>query len=341
MKKKKLRPWAVVTAVFLMAVLAAVIILAPLFSEFMRTESKDGDPVTVTIEQGTTLSGIADVLKENGVIKYKSVFVARVKLDKKTEALNYGTFELNTGMSITEIIDILENNKFVRETVTITVPEGYSVEQIASRVSESGLCSEKEFLDALNDDYDYSFVGEIPDKDGVKYKLQGFLFPKTYEFYTDASAHDVIDTMLAQFEKELSAVDTGDTPLYEAITLASLVEREAKLDSERATIAGVMYNRIEIGMKLQIDATVAYAVTDGKYDITRVTRENLKIDSPYNTYVVDGLPAGPIANPGLSSIKAAYNPENHEYLFYHTDTEKNDGSHIFTKTYEEHLNTMN
>ncbi len=338
-KKRKIR---VVPIVLLAAVIVLFALAAPLFAEFMRTESRDGEDVTITIEPGASLSEIADVLKENNVIKYKNVFIARVKADKKAGALNYGTFSMNTGMSITDIIDTMEHNKFVKETVTLTVPEGFSAEQIARRTADLGLCGEDAFLKALDDEYDYDFLKEIPDKDGVKYKLQGFLFPKTYEFYTDATAHEIIDTMLSQFDTEMKSVKKkSDISLYDAITMASLIEREAKLDEERPMIAGVMYNRIKDGMKLQIDATVAYVVSDGRYDVNRVTHKDLKVDSPYNTYQVNTLPVGPIANPGLSSIKAAYNPDKHDYYYYHTDTKKNDGSHIFTKTYDEHLSTMN
>ncbi len=338
-KKRKIR---VVPIVLLAAVIVVFALAAPPAAEFMRTESRDGEDVTVTIEQGSSLSEIADVLKENNVIKYKNVFIARVKADKKASALNYGTFLMNTGMSITDVIDTMEHNKFVKATVTLTVPEGFSAEQIARRAADLGLCGEDAFLKALDDEYEYDFLKEIPDKDGIKYKLQGFLFPKTYEFYTDATAHEIIDTMLSQFETEMKSVKKkSDISLYDAITMASLIEREAKLDEERPMIAGVMYNRIKDGMRLQIDATVAYVVSDGRYDVNRVTHKDLKVDSPYNTYKVNTLPAGPIANPGLSSIQAAYNPDKHDYYYYHTDTKKNDGSHIFTKTYDEHLSTMN
>lgn len=338
-KKRKIR---ILPIVLVLVVVAIAAFLIPQAAEFMRNSSRSGEDVTVTIKQGANISEIADVLKENGIIKYKNVFLLRVKLDGKASALNYGTFVLNTGMCISDIIDVLENTKYKKETVQLTVPEGFSAEQIAERAESIGLCSKEEFLTALKDEYDYSFIAQIPEKDGVKYRLQGFLFPKTYEFAKDASAHDIVNTMLGQFEAEFREItEKNGVSLYDAVTMASLIEREAKLDSERPIIAGVMYNRLEANMKLQIDATVVYAISDGLYNVTRVTYDDLRKDSPYNTYKVSGLPVGPIANPGLKSLKAAYAPNNHKYYYYHTDTEKNDGSHIFTETYDEHLGTMN
>ena len=124
------------------------------------------------------------------------------------------------------------------------------------------------------------------------------------------------------------------------MTRASVIEKEVKLASERATVSGVISNRIEKGMLLEIDACVLYPLTDGLYDKYRVLYADLEIDSLYNTYKYQGLPIGPISNPGIASIEAALNPEEHEWLYYHTDEGKKDGSHIFTKTFEEHVKTM-
>ena len=131
-----------------------------------------------------------------------------------------------------------------------------------------------------------------------------------------------------------------DDNTFALVTKASLIEKEAKLASEKPIIAGVIENRLRADMPLQIDAAIVYAITDGKYNADKVYYKDLEIDSPYNIYKNKGLPAGPICSPGLDSIKAAANPESHKYLYYHTDTEKNDGSHIFTETYDEHLQTQ-
>ena len=185
-------------------------------------------------------------------------------------------------------------------------------------------------------------IEELNLNENVKYKLQGYLFPSTHIFDEDSTAHDIIDRFLGEFEKQYDTVK-GHLPegmsMNEAIIRASLVEREAKLDSERATISGVIQNRLDVDMILQIDATVVYAITDGMYDVEQVLYSDLRIESPYNTYQNKGLPAGAICNPGLKAIVAAIKPEKHNYIYYHTDEEKKDGSHIFTETFSEHTNS--
>ncbi|MBQ8003115.1 MAG: endolytic transglycosylase MltG [Clostridia bacterium] len=322
--------------------LALVLIVgAPYIKELVSTTSVKGNIVTVEIPMGASTEGIGEILKENGLIKSVLIFKVRAKLADNGSKMNYGTFNLNDGMCIPDIINALAGTYATRDTVMFTVPEGFSVQQIAARAESLGLCSKAEFLKALDDKYDYDFIEKIPTYDGVHYRLQGFLYPETYEFFADATAHEVIDKMLSQFEKETKGIKIPDSmTLYEVVTVASLLEREALFDAEMPRIAGVIYNRLDKGMRLQIDASVQYAVSRGEYNINRVTYDDLEINSPYNTYKNAGLPIGPISNVSVEGITAAINPEKHEYLYYHTDTEKNDGSHIFTKTYDEHLATQ-
>jgi len=167
------------------------------------------------------------------------------------------------------------------------------------------------------------------------------LFPQTYEFLIGETPHNIINTLLGEFEKQYSKIGDINNINFDTITMASLVEREAKLDSERDIIAGVIKNRISSNMPLQIDASVVYFLSDGLYDIDRVLYKDLEKDSLYNTYKYRGYPVGPICNPGIKSLKAALMPKHHDYLYYHTDETKKDGSHIFTKNYNEHLNTQN
>ncbi len=339
-KRKKRKSGCAVYIILTMIVIAAVFLL-PFISEYMNTTSHNGEKVVIQIPEGASSSDIGSILKDNGLIKNTLVFKIKAKQSPNGSKMNYGTFTLHEGMCIDDIIDTLANNFAYEETVKFTVPEGYSVEWIANQAQSMGFCSKEEFLSALDDEYGYDFIKYIPEIDGAKYKLQGYLYPDTYEFYSDATAHDIIDRMLLQFEKKIA----GEKKLtrenmHKTIILASILEREALLESEMPTIAGVINNRIAKGMKLQVDATVQYAVSNGEYNVNRITYDDLKTNSPYNTYVVSGLPAGPICNPSIKAIEAALSPENHSYLYYHTDTEKNDGSHIFTKTYEEHLATQ-
>lgn len=296
---------------------------------------------TITISQGLSTMQIADTLKKEDVISSKLIFVASVHLSEYKGKLKYGEFEFSPDDGYDDIIRKIATGGAQKETVTITIPEGYSVEQIIELLFEKNLGTKNELKKSLNDEYDYDFLKKINPPKECKYHLQGFLFPSTYEFYTDATPHDIFDKMLAEFEKQFNSLNMPCDNLFEIITKASLIEREAKTDDDRAKIAGVIENRIKANMKLQIDATVVYAISDGMYDIDRVLYKDLEADSPYNTYKNIGLPVGPIANPGIKSIEAALRPEKHDYLYYRTDTKKNDGSHVFSKDFEEHKTANN
>ncbi len=315
---------------FLAIILLIVIILCFAFDDV----DKD---VTVKIEKGLSTSKIADILKDNDVINSKTMFLISVNLSEYRGKLQYGTFNFSKGDGYFEIIRKLATSGAKKETVTVTIPEGYPVEKIIERLVSSGLVTKREIIQALNDNYDYEFLKHI-NSSKTNYKLQGFLFPATYEFYTDDMPHKIIDTMLKEFEKQYNSLGVSYDNIYETITKASLIEREAKVDADRTKIAGVIENRLSKGMKLQIDATVVYAISDGLYDVERVLYKDLETNSPYNTYRYEGLPIGPISNPGIKSIKAAINPDKHNYLYYRTDENKKDGSHIFTETFEAHTN---
>ena len=294
--------------------------------------------IKVKIEEGLSTYQIADILKENKVIPSKYIFLAMVNFSEYKGKLKYGEFEFYEGDGYYDVIKKLATSGAKKETVTVTIPEGYSVEKIIQKLTDSGLGTKAEIQSALNDEYDYEFIKYIKNTSDCNYKLQGFLFPATYEFYTDETPHNVIDTMLGEFEKQYNSLGASYDSLYEIITKASLIEREAKIDDERSKIAGVIENRLKKEMKLQIDATVVYAISDGLYDVDRVLYKDLETNSLYNTYKYTGLPVGPIANPGIDSIKAAMNPDKHSYLYYRTDETKNDGSHIFTETFQAHKN---
>ena len=318
----------------------AVVVLISLFNIFFGIDSAKKD-INITIESGKSTVEIAKLLEEEGVISKKIKFIFTVLFTGNKGNLKFGTFEIEKGMSHGEIVELFSKEGAKKATVKLAIPEGYSVENIKARMIELGLGDENSIEEALKANYSYEFISKIPQKEGVKYKLQGFLFPSTYEFYADAKPYDVIDRLLGEFEKQYNSVADGYDGIFEVITKASVIEREAKIDSERKTIAGVFENRLKKNMKLQVDATVAYVVSDGLYNVNRILYRHLEEKSPYNTYYVEGLPVGPICSPGIESIKAALNPEKHEYLYYHTDEEKNDGSHIFTKNFNEHKQTMN
>ncbi len=327
---KKLLKWIAVIIFIIVLIILTISIFG--FSNNL-TENK-----TVTIEEGATTPQIAEILKEENVISSKMMFLLKVRLSDYNGQLKYGEFEFSPDDSYDDVIEIIATKGALKNTITVTIPEGYSIEKIVDKLCESGLSVRMDYESALKDDYDYEFLDMIDPPDDCFYRLEGFLFPSTYEFYADASAHEIIDRMLGEFEKQYKTVSSSYDNLFEIITKASLIEREAKVDADRAKIAGVIENRLNADMLLQIDATVIYAISQGKYDIDRVLYEDLEYDSPYNTYKYKGLPIGPIACPGIDSIKAAVNPEKHDYYYYRVDTSKNDGSHIFTQTYDEHVN---
>lgn len=329
-RRKKKRTKRLLLVTLLIAIFVAIIFLSDLSPK----------TVTIKIKEGTPSSEIAEILKDEGVIHSKTYFLLRLRFSQYNDKLKYGTFKLDTNDSLDEIFEILSTKGEKGNTVKLTIPEGFSVEKIKERVVSMGLCTDSEFESALKKNYDFDFLNLVPHDNEIEYALQGFLFPSTYEFYADATAETVVQTLLAEFKKQITPYNIPNEKLYEVITLASMVEREAKLQSERARIAGVLKNRIAENMPLQIDATVVYAISDGLYDVDKVYYKDLETKSRYNTYKYLGLPVGPICNPSIESIKAALYPENHKYLYYHTDTKKNDGSHIFTETYQEHVNSQ-
>ncbi len=322
--------------VYTVACFVAALVIIAIMIVFSTNRCGLSEEKLIEIPQGTRTIEIAEILKEEDVISGKLSFIVRTVLSGKSGQLKYGSFTFSPGVNYNEVIDILCNSGAKKENVTITIPEGYSVEMIIDKVTGEGISSKEAFWEALQKEYDYEFLAYVNKDPNRKYYLQGYLFPSTYEFFKDATAEDVINAMLKEFENQYKSLGVSYDGLDEVIIKASLIEREAKLASEREIIAGVIENRLRIGQRLQIDASVVYAITDGMYNAERVYYKDLEVDSLYNTYKYQGLPVGPITNPGIASVKAALNPMAHEYFYYRTDTSKNDGSHTFTKTFEEH-----
>ena len=232
-----------------------------------------------------------------------------------------------------------------RKVVTVMIPEGYSIDMMAKRLEDEGVFQSDEFLDAVKntDQYKNEFIKDIPSTKGVKYKLEGYLYPDTYKIYKSSKPKDLVQKMLDNFDQKYSALAKdykGKHSMAEIVTIASMIEREAKVESERPVIAGVIENRLAKKMKLQIDPTVLYTTTNGLYNAKKVYYKDLKAKTVYNTYVIKGLPAGPICNPAETAISAAMNPKKHKYFYYRTDNSKK-GTHVFTETFDEHKNANN
>lgn len=344
-RRKQKNKFLAIAILFLVVLFICIGFGASMALEYFDTTSDQGKEVSVEIQEGDGILDIANTLKEEGLIRHPLVFYLKAKTMGASANLRFGSFTLYEGLCMEDLIRLLTTGGAKKEEITLTIPEGYSVEKIAKKVEEAGICTEAEFLEAVQKDYDYDFLDSVPESDELVYRLQGFLYPDTYAIGEDMTAEDVVRVMLDQFSKKYTsemkqkAQNLGMTT-FEVITKASIVEREAKVPEERSMIAGVIENRLESNMALQMCPTALYPLTKGIYDKNTVTYEDTKIDSPYNTYQNKGLPVGPIASPGLASIEAVLNPTNHDYLFYHTNEQLKDGSHIFTKTYEEHTTTQ-
>lgn len=344
-RTRKLNPVVkTILAIVAVIIFAAAVVGFSMLAEYLSTGEGTDETVTIEVVQGENVWDIAAKLKEEDLIGYEVVFYLKARNTGADGRLRYGTFTFHKESGLEEIIEVLTTGGAQKEYVMFTIPEGYSIEMIAKKLEEENICSEADFLAAVELDYDYWFLDAIPEDDDIKYRLQGFIFPETYAITEDMTAEDIVNKMLKQFDKTFTQemrdrMDELGKDIFTIVTEASIIEREAKIDNEREMISGVIQNRLEIKMKLQMCPTALYPITDGYYDKNFVTIEDTQYDSPYNTYVYTGLPVGPIANPGARSLEAALYPVDHEYLFYHTDETKKDGSHIFTKTYQEHLNS--
>jgi len=345
-RRKKRNPIkSILLGVLCILILVGIYTVGSILIEYKSTAVGSGETVMVEIAQGEGTWDIAETLKEKGLIRHKIAFLLKAYKMGANDQLRYGTFELHKDAGPECLIQELIQGGAKKKEQMFTVPEGYTIEMIAKKLEEEHICSEAEFLQAVKKDYDYWFLESIPENVDVRYRLQGFLFPDTYAISEETTPEDIVNAMLVQFgnkytkKMEKQAKKLGRTT-FELVTEASLIERETGIDKERKLIAGVIENRLEAGMRLQIDPTFLYPITEGLYNIERATYEHRDVESPYNTYKNYGLPVGPIACPGLASIEAALNPAEHSYFYYHTDEEKGDGSHIFTETYEEHVNTQ-
>jgi UPF0755 protein len=303
-----------------------------------RPASYDDTPVTFVVEPGESATTIAAHLEELGLVTDGELFRMFIRYHEIDANLEAGEYVLRPNMTMAEIAETLQHARI--EEVTVTIPEGWRAEQIAQMLVEENIVDGDEFLALVRGGkFDYILLQDRP----AESSLEGFLFPETYRIPAQAEAEDLIERMLSTLEERFTpemrrlAAERGMT-IYDVITLASIVEREAVMAEERPLIAGVFLNRLEEGMFLRADPTVQYAKG---YDATTgqwwpaVTPEDWEaVDSPYSTYLYPGLPPGPICSPGLSAIQAVLEPADTEYLFF---LAKGDGSHAFATTYEEHL----
>lgn len=293
----------------------------------------------VTIPTGASVKEIGRLLEAAGLIRNAEMFSYYVKYKGVAPQLKAGEYQFTAGQTIDALLQDMTEGKTIIAAKRFTIPEGWNIEQIADHLDKEGIVDKAAFLKEVDEgDFpEFPFVAQIPASKERKHRLEGYLFPETYEVRKEATAHEIVSKMLAQFQKEwkpewTEALKARKLTIDEAVSLASIVEREVTVDKERPIVAGVYYNRMRDKWPLQADATVQFVL--GKQR-DRLTYEDLKVDSPYNTYKNPGLPPGPIANPGRASLEAVVMPAEHDYFFYVT---KKDGTseHYFSRTLEEH-----
>jgi len=295
-----------------------------------------GARVKVTVPKGTSSSDVGHLLAERGIVQNATMFDLRARLDGAAPRLKAGTYTLTTGSSYEAVFAVLVKGPPPIRYTKVTIPEGWTVGQVAARVEKVTGIPSAEFM-ALATTGAKTFAAEYPFlASNPTDTLEGYLFPKTYEIKEKSSATDVIRMMLSQYAKETKGLDfsyaaSKGVSQHGVVTIASIIEREASVARDRPLVASVIYNRLRIKMRLQLDSTVMYVI--GNKDKLLLT--DLQAESPYNTYLHEGLPPGPIASPGLTALQAAAAPATTDYIYYIMDHK--DGSQSFAKSYAEFL----
>lgn len=324
--------------VLIVLILILLLLLGGAFGFYVWATGGSGpsQPVMVEIPEGATVAEMGRTLQEVGVIRSSFIFGLTVRLQGIGGDLKAGVYDnMRTNMRLAEALDLLQTGPPPEELpLSVTVPEGLRVDQVAESVSDALGIRLRAFVRAAESG-DWAIEPYLPEGTDT---VEGFLFPKTYDFPEGVRARAVVRRMLRQFEGEVQeldwsrAEDLGLEP-YDVIVMASLIEREARVPKDRRKISAVIHNRLEREMPLEIDATVQYALPQHK---ERLTFDDLEYESPYNTYLFVGLPPGPIASPGLASIEAAMNPADGEWLYY-VLIDPETGEHAFAETYDEFL----
>jgi len=356
-KKKKKRKWLKRLVIWLLVIALLVTVtyvsgklsynyVMEKYADTSRNEQivvDEKEGVEFIIKRGASTSQIAAQLFEMGLIENETIFKLLSKINGFDGTYKSGTHIVSSKLSYDEMMRVLSSEAATR---TVTIPEGKTLTQIADILYENKIIKDKaKFLKSANtEEFDYDFLKNLPQRDN---RLEGYLFPDTYEYDYNASDREIIIKMLDNFNKKFKQVYRDMIPelpaqmtMDDVVIMASIIEREAKDPDDRYLIAGVLYNRLTSKdaalRKLQVDATIQYIMLKktGAYK-DRVLYEDLEVDDPYNTYLYEGLPPGPICNPGEASIKAAVNPDDTNYYYY---VAKGDGSgsHAFARTFKEH-----
>lgn len=354
-KKKKKKRGRILFWLLMLLMFTAIILISAAISysyvmkNYMDTSSdkpvtvSESDGVEFVIERGSSTGEIVSNLYKQGLIKNETVFKLLSKINGYDGTYKSGTHIVSKSLSYDEMMRVLSSAPATR---TVTIPEGKTFSQIVDILYDKKIIKDKaKFINTANTDtFDYDFLKDIPQRDN---RLEGYLFPDTYEYDYNASDRDIIIKMLDNFDlkfkkeyRDKIASLPGGMTLDKVVTLASIIEREARSSDDRYLISGVLYNRLTSKDKtlrrLQVDATIQYILLKrtGAYK-DRLLYTDLEIDDPYNTYLNEGLPPGPISCPGEAAIKAALNPADTQYLYYVAKGDESN-SHAFARTFKEH-----
>lgn len=348
------RPIAVwLLSIGLVAVIAIVAVRFVLSHYISAVDPDDATPYEVVIPQSASAGKIADLLYhacgegEKGLIVSSASFKVYVDFVGKANSLKAGTYRLSKNMTIPEIVDVLAEGNPARRTTRLVVIEGRTVEDIAKSIRENeAITTDPEAFLALCRDASayakYPFIAELDQAERRRYALEGYLFPDTYEIYADSTPEEILDKMLTHYYEIFSGewvsrAEELNLTRDEVMTLASIIEREASVPDDLPKVSAVFHNRLKEGMKLESCATLNYITGQDRYVFAR---DEMAIDSPYNTYRYAGLPVGPISNPGAAAIKAALYPDEtyleEGYLYFCNANPKETRALVFAKTYEEH-----
>jgi UPF0755 protein len=342
-RRSKLRITFAIIAIMLLLLIGGGVGAALYVANALQPVPSAEQEIRVKIPAGSGSVQIASILKQQGLIKDSFIFTYYLKWKKEGSRFQAGEYSMKQGMTLDQLIEKLNTGQTVKEEmVRITIPEGFTAEQIAAKLAEQPVWKAETFMSKVNSPTGLvsPLLAGLPDNKAIKHRLEGYLFPETYEFKKGATEEDFINRALQELEKKLDTLpaDWKDKQkerglsFHELLTVASLIEREVVVEEERPIVAGVIYNRLNTKMPLQIDATIQYIFDKPK---ERLFEKDLQLESPYNTYLHQGLPPGPIASPSLASIKAALYPADTKYFYYVT---KKDGSkgHLFAVTFNEH-----
>lgn len=329
----------IITIAVLLLIVIAIIwkVNSCITSIYKPYDVNDNTEYTIEIAEGSGASEVAKTLYENKIIRNGTAFKEVLEKNGLEKHIKSGKFKLKKSMTLEEIANIIAGKSETsseEDTVKVTIPEGFELSRIAQRLEEKNLVSSEDFLSECKnvDKYkeNYDFLANINND-----SLEGFLFPATYDIKIGSSSEEIVTMMLNAFQNIYNKLNADGEikDLNYLITLASIVEREAKLEEERPIIAKVFLNRIEKNIRLQSCATIQYALGERK---AKLSKEDLKVDSPFNTYTHDGLPPAPICNPGEASIVACMNPADVDYLYFVVKP-GSDGAHNFSKDYNKFL----